>query len=225
MAIRISMGHVDTYDARTAAFARQLGLRSVQMHAPSSLPAEAGYWRTEDLRALRERCENDGLAFEGLENVPVTHFEKIVRGGAGRDEQLENYCTTIRNMASAGINCSAITSCAHTCGARQWAHQVVVAPACRRSISPRSAREMPLLPTSSLLPRCRTRSTRARCGRTTSTSSTRCCQSPSRWVCGWRCTPMIRRPTSRSETRRGSFPPPPVWSVALNRRTAAQSGA
>jgi mannonate dehydratase len=103
MALRISMGHVDTYDARTAEFARQLGLRSVHLHAPSNLPADAGYWRTEDLRTLRETCENDGLALEGLENVPVTHFEKIVRGDPGRDEQLENYCSTIRNMAAAGI--------------------------------------------------------------------------------------------------------------------------
>src|SRR5215469_14442059 len=62
MAIRISMGHVDTYNARTAAFARQLSLRSVQMHAPSNLPADAGYRRTEDLRALRERCEKGGQA-------------------------------------------------------------------------------------------------------------------------------------------------------------------
>jgi hypothetical protein len=32
------------------------------MHAPSNLPVDAGYWRTEYLRALRQRCENDGLA-------------------------------------------------------------------------------------------------------------------------------------------------------------------
>lgn len=104
MTIRIAMGHVDTYDARTADFARQLGLRSVQLHAPSNLPADSGFWRTEDLRALRDRCARDGLALEGLENVPAGHFEKIVRGEPGRDEQLENYATTIRNMAAAGID-------------------------------------------------------------------------------------------------------------------------
>ncbi|HEY3880474.1 MAG TPA: mannonate dehydratase [Trebonia sp.] len=103
MAIRISMGHVDTYDDRTAAFARQLGLRSVQLHTPSNLSGTTGHWTVAELRALRERCEADGLPLEGLENVPLAHFGKIQRGEPGRDEQIENYQTTIRNMAEAGI--------------------------------------------------------------------------------------------------------------------------
>lgn len=104
MAIRISMGHVDTYDDRTAAFARQLGLRTVQLHTPSNLSGEGGVWSVAELRALRERCEADGLALEGLENVPMANFSKIQRGERGRDEQIENYRTTIRNMATAGIH-------------------------------------------------------------------------------------------------------------------------
>jgi mannonate dehydratase len=103
MALRISMGHVDTYDDTVAAYARQLGLRSVQLHCPSNLTAADGYWSTEELRALRERCEQDGLTLEGLENIPVAHFYKIQRGEPGRDEQIENYRTTIRNMGAAGI--------------------------------------------------------------------------------------------------------------------------
>jgi mannonate dehydratase len=98
------MGHVDEYDDRVAAFARQLGLASVQLHNPSNLPADLGYWPAAELRALRERIERDGLRLEGLENVPAAHFSKIQRGEPGRDEQIENYLTTIRNMASAGIH-------------------------------------------------------------------------------------------------------------------------
>lgn len=103
MALRISMGHVDYYDDTVAAFARQLGLRSVQLHCPGNLPAADGYWPVAELRALRERCERDGLAVEGLENIPVANFYKIQRGEPGRDEQIENYIQTIRNMAAAGI--------------------------------------------------------------------------------------------------------------------------
>jgi mannonate dehydratase len=103
MAIRVAMGHVDEYDDRVASFARQLGLTGVQLHNPTNLPADAGYWTVEDLRALRERCESDGLVVEGLENVPVEHFAKIQRGLPGRDEQLENYRRTVRNLAQAGI--------------------------------------------------------------------------------------------------------------------------
>ena len=74
MMIRLSMGHVDEYDERVAAYATQLGLRSVQLHDPANLPADRGYWAVSDLRALRERCERDGLRLEGLENVPAAHF-------------------------------------------------------------------------------------------------------------------------------------------------------
>jgi mannonate dehydratase len=104
MAIRVSMGHVDEYDDSVAAFAHQLGLTSVQLHAPTALPGRAGYWTVEELQALRDRCTADGLTIEGLENVPAAHFDKVQRGAPGRDEQLENYRRTIRNMAQVGFD-------------------------------------------------------------------------------------------------------------------------
>lgn len=104
MTIRISLGHVDEYDQRVATFAHQLGLTGVQLHTPNLLPGEEGYWSLAELRALRERCDADGLNIDGLENVPLAHFWKIQRGVAGRDEQIENYCKTIRNLAAVGID-------------------------------------------------------------------------------------------------------------------------
>ena len=101
--IRISLGHVDSYDERVAIFGRQLGLSTVQLHLPDNLPRDGGYWRTADLRALRERCEADGLRLEGLENVPVPWFDRVLRGRPGRDEQIENFGRTLQNMADAGI--------------------------------------------------------------------------------------------------------------------------
>jgi len=103
MTIRLAMGHVDEYDAAVGRFARQLGLRTVQLHCPANLPAPDGYWRTEDLARLRDRCAADGLSIEGLENVPVEHFWRIQQGVPGRDEQIENYLITIRNLAQVGI--------------------------------------------------------------------------------------------------------------------------
>lgn len=103
MTLRISLGHVDSYDDRIAAFARQLGLGSVQLHTPDNLDGSSGRWEVADLRALREQIESAGLALEGLENVPVGSFSKVQRGEPGRDQQLENYRQTIRNMAEAGI--------------------------------------------------------------------------------------------------------------------------
>jgi len=103
MGIRLSMGHVERLDDIVIAFARQLGLRGIQLHAPADLPGENGYWSAAELGALRERCEAAGLSIDGLENVPPAHFSKIQRGEPGRDEQIENYQRTIRNLGRAGI--------------------------------------------------------------------------------------------------------------------------
>ncbi len=104
MSIRLSLGHIDEYDDTVATFAHQLGLRGVQFHTPTALPGEDGFWSLAELQALRERCDRDGLVIDGLENVPSAHFWKIQRGLPGRDEQIENYHRTIRNMARVGIN-------------------------------------------------------------------------------------------------------------------------
>ena len=104
MSIRLSLGHIDSYDDAVATFAHQLGLPGVQLHTPTALPGEDGYWSVAELQALRDRCDRDGLAVDGLENVPAAHFFKIQRGLAGRDEQIENYHRTIRNMARVGFD-------------------------------------------------------------------------------------------------------------------------
>lgn len=104
MTIRLALGHVDHYDNAIRDYALQLGLTSVQLHCPSNLSTPDGFWRFDELKALRERCERDGLRLEGLENVPAKEFYKIQRGLQGRDEQIENFQRTIRNMAAAGID-------------------------------------------------------------------------------------------------------------------------
>ncbi|SOD72248.1 mannonate dehydratase [Jatrophihabitans sp. GAS493] len=104
MAIRLSLGHIDEYDASVSDFAHQLGLSGVQLHTPTALPGADGYWSVKELQALRDRCDRDGLRIDGLENVPAAHFWKIQRGVAGRDEQIENYQRTIRNLAAVGID-------------------------------------------------------------------------------------------------------------------------
>jgi mannonate dehydratase len=104
MSIRLSMGHVDEYDGRVATFATQLGLTGVQLHTPDVLPGTEGYWSLGELQALRDRCDADGLAIDGLENVPLAHFWKVQRGLPGRDEQIENYQKTIRNIGAVGID-------------------------------------------------------------------------------------------------------------------------
>ena len=69
-------------------------------HSP--LPGDQ-QWEYEDLLALRLKTEEYGLKFEAIENVPLHFYDKAMLGLPGRDEQIEHYCTTIRNMGRAGI--------------------------------------------------------------------------------------------------------------------------
>jgi mannonate dehydratase len=103
MPIRLTLGHVEGFDDTIATFAQQLGLTSIQFHTPSDLSGDGGFWSVDELVSLRDRCARFGLVVEGIENVPYRHWDKVLLGKAGREEQLENYATTIRNMATAGI--------------------------------------------------------------------------------------------------------------------------
>jgi mannonate dehydratase len=80
----------------------QLGLTSVRTGTPRSLPGEQR-WEYEDLKALVDRVASYGLKLEVIENTPTGFFDKVMLGLPGRDEQLEHYCATIRNMGRAGI--------------------------------------------------------------------------------------------------------------------------
>jgi mannonate dehydratase len=100
---RLALGHVECFDESIAAFAHQLGLRSIQLHTPTNLSGEGGVWSLAELVALRRQVESHGLVLEGLENVPRAHFDEVQRGLPGRDLQIERFQQTLRNMASAGI--------------------------------------------------------------------------------------------------------------------------
>src|SRR6516165_8962093 len=60
-------------------------------------------WQEKDVRALVEKVESYGLKFEAIENVPTHFYHKAMMGLDGRDEQIENYQETIREVARAGI--------------------------------------------------------------------------------------------------------------------------
>lgn len=102
--MRIAVGQFNELTEEKMVFAKQLGVSSIQMNllGHSPLPGDA-QWEYEDLLALRLRAEEYGLTFEAIENVPLHFYDKVMLGIEGRDEQLEHYCNTIRNMGRAGI--------------------------------------------------------------------------------------------------------------------------
>src|SRR5258708_12812609 len=99
--MRVGVGQFNELTQERFTFAKKIGVNSVQMNTPL-LPEDKGYWEVEDLRRLKERCDSYGLRLEALENVPRHFYVKAMLGLPERDEQIENYQHTIRNMGQAG---------------------------------------------------------------------------------------------------------------------------
>jgi mannonate dehydratase len=100
--MRVAVGQFSEAVEEVLVFACQIGAEGVVLNTPK-LPGERR-WEYEDLQALKERCESYGLRLESLENVPLSFYDKAMLGLTGRDEQIENYQQTIRNMGRAGIS-------------------------------------------------------------------------------------------------------------------------
>lgn len=99
--IRVAVGQFKELTEEKLRFAAQIGVKGVQLNTPA-LPGET-HWEESDLRELVARCEAHGLTLEALENVPIHFYQKAMLGLPGRDEQIEHYQTTLRNMGKAGI--------------------------------------------------------------------------------------------------------------------------
>lgn len=100
-AMRLAIGQFNELTDEKLRFAAQLGVSGVQMNTPN-LPGTT-HWKVADLRALVDRCAAYGLTLEAIENVPIDFYDKVMLGLPGRDEQIEHYRTTIRNVGAAGI--------------------------------------------------------------------------------------------------------------------------
>jgi|SRR5579875_131315 len=99
--MRIAVGQAARPTEEYLAFASQLGVKGVQFNTPD-LPGEQR-WELTDLVALRERVESRGLVLEAIENIPNHFYQKAMLGLPGRDEEIENVVTTVRNIGKAGI--------------------------------------------------------------------------------------------------------------------------
>ncbi len=60
-------------------------------------------WSFDRIMELKKEIEDAGLELSVIESVPV--HEDIKMGIGDRDRYIENYCTTIRNLAKAGVDC------------------------------------------------------------------------------------------------------------------------
>ncbi len=60
-------------------------------------------WPLERILKLKKTVEDAGMELSVIESVPV--HEDIKMGCGDRDRYIDNYCTTLRNLAAAGVDC------------------------------------------------------------------------------------------------------------------------
>ncbi len=98
MKVALGMREVSEENLR---FAKQLGVNHIVVHTPEL--AGDGYWEELSLWRLKALVESAGLELAAIENLPRNHYDKLLLGALGRDEQIEKVCETIKNMGRVGI--------------------------------------------------------------------------------------------------------------------------
>src|ERR1700730_9140743 len=98
--IRIAVGQFNELTDEKLRFAAQIGVKGVQLNTPK-LPGDAR-WEEKDLRALVMKAAEYDLTIESIENVPTHFYHKALLGLPGRDEQIENFRASLRNVGDHG---------------------------------------------------------------------------------------------------------------------------
>lgn len=84
-------------------FCAQIGVDGVS-GAPEPGPNDDGYFTAETLRSHKELVESYGLQSAALRMAPLEWTYRWQLGLNGADEQIQNYCKTLRNMAEVGLD-------------------------------------------------------------------------------------------------------------------------
>ena len=107
-------------DKITLAMLRQIGVEGI-VTALHDVPL-GEVWTREAIRDLREYIEAAGLRWSVVESLPVT--ETIKYGGPDRDQQIEVYKESLRNLAAEGIH----TVCYNFMPVLDWARTDLLHP-------------------------------------------------------------------------------------------------
>jgi len=99
---------------------RQIGVEGI-VTALHDVPL-GKVWTREAIRDLREYIESEGLRWSVVESLPVT--ETIKYGGSDRDEQIDIYKQSLRNLAAEGIR----TVCYNFMPVLDWARTDLLHP-------------------------------------------------------------------------------------------------
>jgi mannonate dehydratase len=108
------------FDKESLTFVRQLGAEGAMVNIGGELKGNSEgtravtddlvhrlqsgpYWNTRDLVDLRQAIEAFGLELFCIGHVPPHRFQKVLLGLPGRDEEIDNWCKSLRAMGEAGI--------------------------------------------------------------------------------------------------------------------------
>ncbi|CAK7262170.1 MULTISPECIES: mannonate dehydratase [unclassified Shinella] len=117
---RLSLDNPQSFTDENLQFLRQMGADGVMVNVgdvlgptvePANMPRSTAaerlrsgqHWEVEDLVELRQQAERHGLELFNISVTPLFRYNKIVGGVDGRDEQIESWCRSIRNLGEAGI--------------------------------------------------------------------------------------------------------------------------
>ena len=85
--------------------ARQIGVSDIVGVLPNRSPLpereQGPVWEYLEFVQTRQQVENAGLALSVIESIPIS--DRITLGLPGRDEDLDRFCQSVRNMGRAGI--------------------------------------------------------------------------------------------------------------------------
>lgn len=101
--MKIMFGALKEFNDTVMMNARQLGAEGVHFNTPPIAAQDEQYWTVPALQWLKEYAARFELNVEMIENVPIRFYDRILLNLPGRDEQIENYIRTIRNMGKVGI--------------------------------------------------------------------------------------------------------------------------
>ena len=99
----IGIGFMTPATPERLRFMAQMGATHVVTHLPADKPRnrDGDIWTFDGMLAQRKEVESYGLQLSVYEGIPVP--ERVKLGRDGRDEDIENYCESIRNMGRAGV--------------------------------------------------------------------------------------------------------------------------
>lgn len=107
-------------DKITLAMLKQIGVEGI-VTALHDVPL-GEVWTREQIRDLREYIESYGMRWSVVESLPVT--EMIKYGGPDRDEQIDRYKQSLRNLSAEGIH----TICYNFMPVLDWARTDLAHP-------------------------------------------------------------------------------------------------